>query len=568
MRLIRGEVTDALGIESEVIDFGSANIISGGNATGKTSWVDIIEKGYNNTDRRDRFVRTGAEKAFIKLKSQDEETGEIVDLLRVVGEDNKTLDLKVTRDGVPVRAPQTYIDETFGVTKERKDLFAFNPVDFMLKNGKEQAKTLLSMIPYRVTQQNLFDWFGKIIPVNLNSHGILVLKEAYKYWYDARHEANGVVKSTKAKVEAMKSQLPDNYKVEEWENTDTISLSDKIRDGEQVNNYRIQAQGIIDGIEVAKKAVNDKYDLQIKEKQEYKEFRTKKAHEEIEDLKQSIKDDIVDLQCKIKDHKDEIEKLKQLIRDEESAIKDIENKIQLRQNDLDNFDNSILTTKTQSLENELNTTIEHINENRNKELETVEERFKKAETYLVENTEVEIEPLENNYKEAVRMIGFIEMAHNLQKLEKQLENETEVAEKYDQFVKFCENKPQELLKNMDLPVEGISIYYNVEDEKDSNNGSALFDGQTLKNYNTAMQIRKCVSIAMAYAKDTKFKFIQVDRLESLDTDSKREFYRQIRANPNYQFIVTVVTNGKRCIDIIDVNYMSGEQFEKWLETVK
>jgi recombinational DNA repair ATPase RecF len=138
MRLIRGKCIDALGIESEVVNLGNANIISGGNATGKTSWVDIIEKGLYSTDRRDKFVRTGAEKAYIELETDDG-----MKVCRTVSEDGKTIDLKVTRDGIPVRSPQTYLDQLFGVTKERKDVFAFNPVDFMSKPAKEQAKILL-----------------------------------------------------------------------------------------------------------------------------------------------------------------------------------------------------------------------------------------------------------------------------------------------------------------------------------------------------------------------------------------------------------------------------------------
>lgn len=563
MRLIRGKVVDALGIESEVVNFGNANIISGGNATGKTSWVDIIEKGLYATDRRDKFVRTGAERAFIELETDDG-----MKVSRTVSEDGKTIDLKVTRDGIPVRSPQTFLDQLFGVTKERKDVFAFNPVDFMGKSSKEQAKILLSLMPITVTQQDMLDWFGKVPPVNPNQHGLLVLKELEKYWYEARHEANGAVRATQAEVDALQKQLPDNYDVTAWENASTMALSDKIRQGEQVNNYRKTAQEIIDSQENAQKAINDKYDLQVKEKQDYKEFRVGKVKDDIEAQKQTIRDDIQKIESDIFWHKGEIDRLKSLIAAEESEIKDAENKIALKQKDLDNFDNSILTTKTESLTNEMNTAISAINENRQRELDAAAERVKKAETYLAENPEIEIKPLENEYSETEKMKGFVEMAHNLQKVIDRLQKETELAEKYDKFVELCRAKPGDILKTMKLPVEGISIYFNVDDENDKANGTLLFDGLTLKNLNTAEQIKKCIGIAKAYADGTVLKLIEVDRLESLDTDAKKLFYRQIRFNPDYQFIGTVVTNGKRTIDIIDVNYMNDEQFEKWLETVK
>ena len=554
MRLIRGKVSDALGIENEVINFGNANVISGGNATGKTSWVDIIAKGLFNIDMRDSFVRIGADKAYIEI-----ETDEGLKVERTVDTANKSTDLKVTRDGIPVRAPQTFLDQLFGVTKERKTTFAFNPVDFMLKSPKEQTNILLSMMPITVTQQDMLQWFGKVLPVNPNMHGLLVLKELEKYWYEARHEANGAVRATHAEVEALQSSLPDNYDVISWEDFSTMALSDEIRKGEQVNNYRNQGQELIDKLPDTLDSINNKFDLQVKEQEELLEFKIGKAKQGIETQKNEIKGEIFSLESEIQNHNNQIEELLRLIEENKSQIINLQNQIKLKEKDLDNFNNSILTTKVESLTNEMNISIKAIDENRNREILDAKDRVYKAETYIAENPEVEIKPLEEKYAEAESMKGFVEMAHNLQNVQERLLKETELAEKYDQFVQFCRNKPTELLKTMELPVEGLSI---------ADDGSALFDGLTLKTLNTALQIRKCVDIAKSYAQGTLLKIIQVDRLESLDTDAKKDFYRQIRSNPEYQFIVTVVTNGKRCGDIIDVNYMSDEQFEKWLELVK
>ncbi|WP_054749978.1 hypothetical protein [Ruminiclostridium josui] len=359
----------ALGIEESTYNFGNVNVISGGNARGKTSILEIIEKALYNTDRRDKFVRTGAEKAYIEIETDD---GMKVE--RTVNEDG-TSGVKVTRDGIPVRAPQTFLDQLFGVTKERKDVFAFNPVDFMTKSPKEQSKILLSMMPISVSQSDMKEWFeGKVPPVNPNMHGLLVLKELEKYWYDARHEANGAVRATAAEVEALKKQLPDNYDVAEWENYSLMEMSDEIRKGEQVNNYRKQAQELIDGLESKKQAINNKYDLQVKEQEDLRDFKVERAKKSVEEQKQVIRDEIEVVKVSIENHKAEIEKLKALIRDEEAAIQDCETKIQLNQKDLDNFDNSILTTKIESFTNEMNIAIKAIEENRQKEIEVAEKK--------------------------------------------------------------------------------------------------------------------------------------------------------------------------------------------------
>ncbi|OPX46351.1 DNA replication and repair protein RecF [Ruminiclostridium hungatei] len=531
----------ALGIEESAYNFGKVNVISGGNARGKTSILEIIEKGYYNTDRRDKFVRTGADKAYIELETDD---GMRVE--RTINEDG-TSSVKVTRDGIPVRAPQTFLDQLFGVTKERKDVFAFNPVDFMDKSPKEQSKILLSMMPISVSQKDMNEWFeGNVPPVNPNMHGLLVLKELEKYWYDARHEANGAVRATSAEVEALQKQLPDNYDVTEWESYSLMELSDKIRKGEQTNNYRKQAQVLIDGLDDKKKSINDKYDLQVKEQEELRDFKVQRAQKSIDDQKQVIKDEIESIKVDINSHRSEIERLRALIFDEETAIKNCETKIQLNQKDLDNFDNSILATKTESIANEMNIAVNAIEENRQKEIEAAEKRAKDAENYLVENLEIEIMPLEEQYSQAEKMKGFVEMAHNLQNVQTRLENETAVAEKYDRFVELCRKKPAELLKSIKLPVEGLSIGTIKNGDKEEN--IVLFEGQTLKQHNTAKQITTCINIAKAYAKDTPLKLICVDRIESLDEDAREEFFRQIESDDEYQYFVTLVTRGEMKVE--------------------
>jgi DNA repair exonuclease SbcCD ATPase subunit len=528
-------IRNALGIEEKAINVGNVNIISGGNAKGKTSILEVIEKALYNTERRDRFVRIGADKAYIEVETDDG-----IKVERTVTEDGKN-DVKVTRDGIPVRAPQTFLDQLFGVTKERKDVFAFNPVDFMLKPAKEQSKILLSLMPIMITQQDMMNWFGKIPPVNPNMHGLLVLKELEKYWYDARHEANGAVRATQAEVEALQKQLPDNYEVEKWENFSTMALSDEIRKGEQVNNFRKQAQELIDGLETKKQNINNKYDLQVKEQEELLEFKINKVNQSIEQQKQAIRNEIEKSWLEIDKHNAEIERLQKLIEAEEKAIVDIKHNIELKQKDLENFDISILATKTESLTNEMNIAVKAINENRQRELVEAEDRVKKAEQYLAENSEVDIAPLEEKYREAEKMKGFVEMAHNLQNVQERLQREIELAEKYDEFVQFCRNKPAELLKTIQLPVPGLGI---------DDNGNVTIDGLPIKNLNTAKQVTVCIDIAKAYAKDNPMKLICVDKIEHLDATTREEFFRQIEADNEYQYFVTWVTDGEMQIDTI------------------
>jgi len=279
----------------------------------------------------------------------------------------------------------------------------------------------------------------------------------------------------------------------------------------------------------------------VKEQEELLEFKINKVNQSIEQQKQAIKDEIAGKEFVIEQNKAEIQKLQDMIRKLEEQITRIRHEIELKQRDLENFDNSILTTKVESLTNEMNIAVKAINENRQKELAEAEERAKKAEQYLAENPEVDIAPLEEKYREAEKMKGFVEMAHNLQNVQERLQREIELAEKYDEFVQFCRNKPAELLKTIQLPVPGLGI---------DDSGNVTIGGLPIKNLNTAKQVTVCIDIAKAYAKDNPMKLICVDKIEHLDATTREEFFRQIEADNEYQYFVTWVTDGEMQIDTI------------------
>jgi DNA repair exonuclease SbcCD ATPase subunit len=530
-------IKNCLGIEERSINVSNVNVISGGNAKGKTSILEVIEKALYNTDRRDQFVKIGEEKAYIELQTDD---GMVVER-SIDSTDEKKSSLKVTQDGIPVRAPQTFLDQLFGVTKERKDVFAFNPVDFMNKPAKEQTKILLSMLPITVSQKDMLEWFWMVPPVNSNLHGLLVLKELEKYWYDARHEANGAVRATQAEVDALHTQLPDNYEVEKWEDVSTMELSDKIRAAEQIGNYIQAAKALIADSTNTLDAINNKYNLQVKDANDLLEFKIKKVKDEVEKQKYSIVEEVTGIEFEIGQHEEHIEELKKEIERTKSIIAELQHEISLKKKDIETFDTSIITTKTESLTNELNVTVKSINDNRNREINELDERIAKAKRYILNNRDQEgtILELEQEYKTAERMKGFVEMAHNLQKVKDKLIGEIQCAEKYDSFVQFCRNKPFELLKTVQLPVNGLSI---------NDDGAVCIDGLPMKNLNTAKQVTVCLDIARAYASGTVFKLINVDKFEHLDETARNEFLKQIEDDSDFQYFISVVTDGELKIE--------------------
>jgi len=557
-QIISIEAYNAFGIKAQVVHPKQFNVIQGGNATGKTSWLDIINVGLFNNNPRHDVIMVGENEAIIKFKTDDG-----LEVERHLFNDGRSDKLQVKINGEVQQGPQTLLNHLFGLSDKKKETISVNPVELMFKlkgkgrTDKDRSEIILSTIPMFTLNENWsLQTFGKVLPINYSLHDLIICKEAEKYYYDVRRDANNTVEATESQVVALQKQLPENYKVEEWENASTMEISDSIRKGEQTNNFRKQGQEIVDGIESAKKAINDNYDLQVKEKQDFKDFKVGKAKDDIEKEKQIIRDGIEDIKTSIKNHNAEIERLQVLIREEEAAIKNDENKIQLKQKDLDNFDNSILTTRTESLVNEMNIAVAAINENRKRELDAADERVKKAEIYLAENSEVDIKPLEERYSETEKMKGFVEMAHNLQKIADRLVTERATAKKYDDFVKLCRKKPQELLKTVDVPFEG----FEIDDE-----GIVRINGQHLENFNTQAMMDICVRVAKHYIKDAKEKIICLDKLECFDPVERAEFENKCRADENYQYFTTYVIPE---IDAEKLKTENPELYEKYKNSME
>jgi hypothetical protein len=552
------EAYNAFGIKAQVVHPKQFNVIQGGNATGKTSWLDIINVLLFNNNPRHDVIMIGENEAIIKGKTDDG-----LEVERHLFNDGRADKLQVKINGEVQQGPQTLLNHLFGLSDKKKETISVNPVELMFKlkgkgrTDKERSEIILSTVPMFTLDENWsLQTFGKVLPINYALHDLIICKEAEKYYYDVRRDANNIVEATENQATALQKQIPENYKVEEWENASTMEISDSIRKGEQTNNFRKQGQEIVDGIESAKKAINDNYDLQVKEKQDFKDFKVGKVKEDIEKEKQIIRDDIENIKTSIQNHNTEIERLQALIREEEAAIKDKENKILLKQKDLDNFDNSILTTKTESLINEMNAAVTAINENRKRELDAADERVKKAEVYLAENPEVDIKPLEEKYSETEKMKGFVEMAHNLQAITDRLTTEKATAKKYDDFVKLCRKKPQELLKMVDVPFEG----FEIDDE-----GIVRINGQHLENFNTQAMMDICVRVAKHYIKDAKEKIICLDKLECFDPVERAEFENKCRADENYQYFTTYVIPE---IDAEKLKTENPELYEKYKNSME
>lgn len=509
-------IRNALGIKELVVNAGHVNLIRGGNERGKTSILECIEKALYNQQRRAKFVRTGEDQAYLELETDD---GLKVER-SIPAEGDPSA--KVTIKGHPITTPESYLKELFGVVGKRKgDVFAFNPVDFMAKKDTEQTGILLGMLPISVTAEDAAEWFGpdQIPAVDYSKHGLQVVREMERWWYDGRHQANSDVRSTEAELDAIRKNLPDNYRLEDWEGVQLSAMYDQIHAIETVNNKREWAQGAIDHHDVAVQDIENRYKLQANEAQQFRDFKLRQAKDQIEVQAKDIELQIMDID--------------QQISALQLAKKELETELRtVREQGM--------AGKTEALDLQLQEALKGIEANKQRELDTLAKHKKSAEEFLANNPFVDPEPLQFKAKHAEEMKGFIPLAKQVAEIANRLKGYEERATLLDGFVQICRAKPAELLATVELPLEGLGV-----DE----NGMVTIKGLPLSNLSTSKQVRVCLDIARAYAKDNPLKLICVDKLEALDEDVRAEFMKQIESDGEFQYFVTLVSKGDLEIDV-------------------
>ena len=510
-------IKDCLGIEELVLNVKQLNIISGGNEKGKTSILETIEKCLYNTKRRAKFVRSGADKAYIELTTDDG-----IEICRTINEDEAGLDtgnVKVTQGGHPVKAPETFLKKLFAVTnKNRQDIFAFNPVDFIQKKDTEQTDILLSLMPITVTAANALEWFGEAPKVDYEKHGLQVLKALEEWFYEARREANARVGAVSDECVAVAKRLPDNYELKDWEDVNLGELFAELNDAQEVNRNIEGIKKRIEEYPADLEAINNKYRIQKKEAQEVENAEYEEAKASVQEQKKIIQDQLNAVNAQV------------------AAL--VKERLRLTVK-LEDIDAISLAEKKAGIERLTKEKIRQIDFDMAEEIVLLGSVRESGEKFLKDNLPRLILSRKQNCEEAEKMKAYIPLAKEVESLHCRLNDEEEIAQQYDDCVKATRKKPHELLATVELPVKGLGI---------DGVGNVTINGLPLSNLSTAQQVKTCLDIARAIAKDTALKLICVDKVEHLDETVRAEFLQQVESDQDYQYFVTIVTNGELKIE--------------------
>jgi len=203
-------------------------------------------------------------------------------------------------------------------------------------------------------------------------------------------------------------------------------------------------------------------------------------------------------------------------------------------NELKNLDAMKLQEKKEALQGVSSEKLKNIESSKQVKLSELEGQRKMAEDYIKENQPVNTAAINEECIRIEEMKSFIPLAKEVDGLRTRLKREQATARHYDACVKIAREKPVELLMQTELPIKGLSI---------NNKGIVTINELPISNLSTSQQIRVCIAIAKAIAKNTILKLICVDKLECLDSDVREEFLQQIEEEVDYQFFVTIVTEG-------------------------
>ena len=256
MKITGLKVKDYLILEDvEITPDSKLNIFAGKNKQGKTSFIKAIEAGLKGISDPS-VIRRGADKSEIQI---DIEGLKIRRTMNRKG--NGTLKV-VTPAGDIKASPQNYLD---GLLSD----FSFDPLTFIMLEGKERTKYLRELFKTKLLPEHLF---GVIDPeiiskLDFEKDGLSILKELELLNYSKRTDINKHMAGKKALYES----YPKVQQIDDYEDARPI-IKERLLDAEkkltEANAIKKQAEGTLAYVKkLEDKIVKDKAELALVEQQ-------------------------------------------------------------------------------------------------------------------------------------------------------------------------------------------------------------------------------------------------------------------------------------------------------------
>lgn len=192
MRATRITLKNWMGIESKAFDIGEGGVlIKGKNRSGKTSIMQAFVSALTGAGIDPDHIRAGADKTEILIDFTDP-----VAQVRRIGRRSGNHGLET--DGLGLGKQQARLNEILGPSISPMALLNAKPVD--------RRKIILEAMPATVTAEDLLRWTGDKWEPDPARHGLEVIADVRKHYYELRTKANADAKEAQRKHEEARAK--------------------------------------------------------------------------------------------------------------------------------------------------------------------------------------------------------------------------------------------------------------------------------------------------------------------------------------------------------------------------
>lgn len=259
MKISMLKLKNCLGVKALEFKPGQITLIEGEEAQGKTSILESIQRFFwNKSERSATFVYKDdegtAEKAETYIDLDDGTT-----MKKYINSENKVTTTGIDKNGMSPKRPEEFLKS---LVNERQ----LNPISLISMPDKELTELILSLIPIKVTPEDLKEWLLEIPPfIDCNKHGLQVCKDVEQAYFTKRTDVNRRIKDLTGEVKGIKEKLPENYDVETWRNVSMQEKYDAIKEANKTNADRQKCQAQIDNVKTKIEGIESARDIRIKQ---------------------------------------------------------------------------------------------------------------------------------------------------------------------------------------------------------------------------------------------------------------------------------------------------------------
>lgn len=239
-------IRDWLGLKVFTVnELGEFNLLTGSKGAGKSSVLKAIQANIKPEGFDANDIRNGADESEVLIRLSNGYESQRS------GHREKGSKLKVRdEDGKPITSPQKYLDALLGYSP-------FNPLAFYNADRKEQARLILSGLPFALNAESLRDLFEEADAAELaevcmakeevdySKHGLEVLSAIKESVYARRHGVGIDVTRLEKAIEQDRREIPDTFDEKRFEGFDYQAEMNKLEEANRViNEHNIEVKHI------------------------------------------------------------------------------------------------------------------------------------------------------------------------------------------------------------------------------------------------------------------------------------------------------------------------------------